>query len=164
MTVKLKLFADDAAIAKEIKAIKVAGLKLQDRIHVCAVSILKRWKETGDRRPMLQNINDLLTAMPDMTRKNAFKAWVEMHFQLTAEKAGFVWQEGHRFTPSDEQVKAAADEPFWQLVPEPEYKAVDFNALIKKLVKAAEKDLEKTGEQSSVDLDKLAAIKALIEG
>lgn len=164
---KLKLFADDAAITKEIGAIKIAGAKLQNRIHVVAVSILARWAETGDRRPAIANINALLDAMPAMSRANALRQWVQLHFKLEYSEKKMAWPEGQSFTPDTEAVKAAADEPFWELAPEPEYKPVNFAALLSKLVKAAEKDLEKAAEKgftSSVDAEKLAALKALAEG
>lgn len=160
----IKLIATDEAISKEIKLIKVAGKKLQERIHQVAVSIMARWAETGDRRPMLVNINALVEAMPEMGRGNALRAWVQLHFQLGFEGKQLVWPEGVSFTPNAEQIKAAADEPFWALQPEPEYKPVDFNALLKKLIKSAEKDLEKTGAESSVDPTVLAKLKDLVQG
>lgn len=160
----VKLITSDEMIAKEIKAIKVAGKKLQERIHTVAVSIMARWAETGDRRPMLANINALIGAMPEMGRANALRAWAQLHFRLEYTNKEMSWPEGQKFTPEAEHIQAASDEPFWALQPEPEYKPVDFAKLLAKVVKAAEKDLEKMGEKSSVDTDTLAKLKALIEG
>lgn len=157
----VKLITSDELIAKEIKAIKVAGKKLQERIHTVAVSIMARWAETGDRRPMLTNINALVSAMPEMGRANALKAWAQLHLQLGYEGKELVWPEGQKFTPEAEHIQAASDEPFWALQPEPEYKPVDFTKLLQRLVKAAETDLQKMGEQSSVDTDTLAKLKEL---
>lgn len=158
----IKRIATDEAITKEIKTIKANGKKLQEAIHRVAVSIMARWLETGDRRPMLTNINALVEAIPEMGRKGALLAWAQLYLKLDYQDKQLTWPEALRYTPDEAAIAVAEAEPFWALKPEPEYKPVDFNGLIARLVKAAEKDLEKSGEASTVDLAKLDALKAML--
>ena len=67
----MKLFTDNAALAKAIKSIAVRGQKLDHDIHVAGVSCLAHIAAHSDTTLL----NDLVNALPKGARKHAFVEW-----------------------------------------------------------------------------------------
>lgn len=67
----MKLITDNAALAKEIKAIKLRGQKLDQSIWVAGVSCLQHIAEHSNTTLL----NDLVDALPKGARKHAFVEW-----------------------------------------------------------------------------------------
>ena len=67
----MKLFTDNAALAKAIKSIAVRGQKLDHDIHVAGVSCLAHIAEHSNTTLL----NDLVNALPKGARKHAFVEW-----------------------------------------------------------------------------------------
>lgn len=61
------------AIAKEIKLIGMSSVKLDNRIHVAAVSCVEHIKMHGDNTLLLS----LFKILPDSFRRNSFLQWCE---------------------------------------------------------------------------------------
>lgn len=159
----MKFLKDVKAIERETAVFKLNAKTLQGQSHLIACSILKVWAETGNVAHAVRLTNDLLEAMPDMTRSNAMKAWFETF-------AGFVWDvkekvfkyHKERTTIDVASVQSAVREPWWQFKPEAPYKPIDIDALMESLIKRAEKRREdglKDGD--SVPAVKLKALKLI---
>ena len=67
----MKLYTDNAALAKAIKSIAVRGQKLDHDIHVAGVSCLAHIAEHSNTTLL----NDLVNALPKGARKHAFVEW-----------------------------------------------------------------------------------------
>lgn len=67
----MKLITDNAALAKEIKSIKLRGQKLDQSIWVAGVSCLAHIAEHSNTTLL----NDLVNALPKGARKHAFVEW-----------------------------------------------------------------------------------------
>lgn len=67
----MKLITDNAALAKEIRSIKLRGQKLDQSIWVAGVSCLAHIAEHSNTTLL----NDLVNALPKGARKHAFVEW-----------------------------------------------------------------------------------------
>lgn len=157
---KFAFIGSDNDITKEIGKIKTAGQKLQMNIHRVAVSILKRWNETGDCRPALKNMQALHDAFPQSLRTNAFKDWAQAYAQMVWEEQAFAWG-AKPVVPTDKDIEAAIGNPFWDFSPEKPYQPIDFTKLIQNVIKKAEKDMKEMGEKSTVDKEALLQLVKL---
>src|SRR6185312_15120942 len=75
----IKLIDGESAIKKALASIQTRGATLQRDIHTAACSVLAHVGKHSD----IRLVTELLKALPDMTRKNAVKAWFEFYGPVT---------------------------------------------------------------------------------
>lgn len=162
-TTKAKPVASAMPLLVGVKAIETAlmsiakrGAELQHDTHVAACSVLQHVGKHSDVRL----IESLLTAVPDMTRKNAIRAWFEEFGPVMFEDEKAVFVKGKRTLVGDAWAK-----PFWSFKPEEKYVPLDLAAAFKSFVKKLEKDQKKVeGRNHSAliaQLSKLAPANAV---
>lgn len=128
----VKLITDAAALNKAIDSIESRGKKLQQDIHVAALSCLQYAEQHGDVTLMQR----LIVALPASTRKNALLAWASDFGKFAVSEDGkSVIYNKHGKT----DLATAEATPFWEYVAEPAFKPFDIAAELAKLVKRAEK-------------------------
>lgn len=95
-------------INKNIRLIKNAGVKLDERIHVTGVSIMHHASEHGDFTAMQR----LYDALAQSARRKAFVKWVVDHTPLNFEEKTQYFVKSRK-TTKVYNVKSANDQPFW---------------------------------------------------
>ncbi|MGX9944904.1 hypothetical protein ACTG4Q_20800 [Bradyrhizobium denitrificans] len=147
----LKLIDGETAIKKALASIQTRGASLQRDIHVAACSVLAHVGKHSD----IRLVTELLKALPDMTRKNAVKAWFEAHGPVL-----FVEGDVIKFNPATTlRLGDAMAKPFWVFKPEAEYVPMDIAKSIDSLVKKMERDHKETGRDHTSMIAKLLAIR-----
>lgn len=122
-------------IDNALESIKRRGGTLQGDIHVAACSILMHL----DKHQDIRIVERLLSAMPDMSRKNAMRDWLAHN--------GPVMFDGDR--PQHVKGKAvslaaAQGTPFWKFSPEKPYEPLVISKAIEQLIKKLQKDEKET--------------------
>ncbi|OSI20088.1 hypothetical protein [Bradyrhizobium canariense] len=151
-TATVKLLVGEKAIKDALMSIHRRGQTLQQDMHVAACSVLSHVEKHSD----IRLISALLAAAPEMTRKNALKEWFVKFGPVTIEgdEVEFVKGKGC-------DLKTAMLTPFWTLLPEPEYKAIEVEKFLDKAIKQLardEKELGKPGLHTAL-MHKLASLK-----
>lgn len=140
--------AIEAAIGKMQKA----GEKFQDELHRCACSALKHVIEHKD--PVY--VQRFIDAMPESSRKNAFKLWFETFGPVSfADKLHYV--KGGNIA-----LAAAVTMPAWKLKPEQDYKPMDVSGAIDGLIQKIKADAKKTGRDFTGIMSALTEVKAKV--
>lgn len=121
-----------ADVNKLIDSIQKRGLALQADCHRAAVAALYHADKHGDVTLMQR----LLTALPDMARRNALIAWAITFGKFKASEDGKS-VDYNKVQQTD--LDAGATTPFWEFKPEKPFTAFDLGAEIEKLIKRAEK-------------------------
>lgn len=148
----VKLITDAAALNKAIDSIESRGKKLQDDMHVAALSCLQYAEQHGDVTLMQR----LIVALPSSTRKNALLAWASDFGKFAVSEDGkSVVYNKHGKT----DLATATAKPFWDYVPEQPFKPFDIAAELAKLVKRAEKAAK--DERNSLPDDQFRAVREL---
>lgn len=137
-----------------------ASVKLEKAIHEHAVVISDHINEHGD----VTLADTLVNALGKSIRANALKQWF-------LDFGGCSWNdEKKKFGKAKDFAydrDTALLNPFYDWTPEPAFKPVDsmalINAVIKKLESAAD-DTSENGAKHKINLDHLAALKAIAEG
>lgn len=153
-TPAFRIITDTSALNKAIASIKTRGTKLQADMHTAAVSCLDHADKHGNVTPM----RNLIDALPNMTRRNALKAWAEQFgkFRYNEETKAMDYAKDKVTT-----LDAAIAEPFYEFQPEPEYKPLNMAAEIGKLMTRIA-NAQKHGE--TVNPDTIAVLQALKDG
>ncbi|WYW03678.1 hypothetical protein Mora3_00002 [Pseudomonas phage vB_PpuP-Mora-3] len=146
------IIKDSAKAVAQIEAIKKAGDKLADSIHIVAVSALFHADEHGDVTIMQR----LISALPGFARRNALLAWATNYGKFTINETGDN-VDFDKFGKSD--VEGALGVTFWAFKPEQPFKPFDLQAEMAKLVKRAEKAAK--DERNSLDSDDLIEVRKL---
>lgn len=161
----MKLFTDNAALAKAIKSIAVRGQKLDHDIHVAGVSCLAHIVAHSDTTLL----NDLVNALPKGARKHAFVEWALAYGtvslldkSLDGDKdkieRGQVFKLDRSKSFDQEQAIANA---WWNFKPEADLlTAFDVHKAVAQLVKRVGK-ASKDGASLENVQDALKALKAL---
>lgn len=166
---KLHLSNDPAAFDAAIATIKKRGETLQLDIHRYLVAVCAVWQQSGDVRPAVKRVNDLLAAMPGGVRANAIRAWVEA-------KMGMVWSDAVGdapagfSAPADKQARsgkaldldALKNVRWWEFKPEAPYKPLDLAAKLATLVKIAETRAGKATPEDNIDGELLSSLKSAL--
>ena len=147
-----EIIQDTAKAVAQIEAIKKAGDKLADSIHVVAVSALYHAEQHGDVTIMQR----LVTALPGFARRNALLAWATAFGKFTINESGDN-VDFNKHGKSD--VEGALVKTFWDFKPEQPFKPFDLQAEMAKLVKRAEKAAK--DERNSLDSDDLIEVRKL---
>jgi hypothetical protein len=133
----IKLIEGESAIKKALESIKTRGASLQRDIHVAACSVLSHVGKHKDVRL----VTKLLESMPDMSRKNALKAWFEHHGPVAFSEKGEI-----KYAPENRMLLGnAMAKPFWVFKPEAAYVPMDVAASFDSFIKKLEKDHKETG-------------------
>jgi hypothetical protein len=148
----VKLLVGEKAIKDALMSIHRRGQTLQQDMHVAACSVLAHVEKHSD----IRLITAMIAACPEMTRKNALKEWFVKFGPVTidGDEVEFVKGKGC-------DLKTAMLTPFWTLLPEPDYKAIEVVKFLDKAIKQLardEKELGKPGLHSAL-MHKLAALK-----
>lgn len=151
------LYTGAANIDKAIDALHKSATKVQVEMHKIAVSVLMHVSVHKDVRVVPVMIQKLITAMPEMSRINALRAWFE-HFGPVAFGAdnGIVYTKGKVC-----DVKGAMRMPFWKFVPEQAYVPVNVESMFASIIKKLQTDQVKV---EGVDHSKtITALEALVK-
>jgi hypothetical protein len=147
----LKLVDSVPAIEKLLASIKTRGATLQKDIHVAACSILQHVGKHSDVRL----VSKLLESMPDMSRKNAIKAWFESFGPVAWNEKGEI-----KYQPATKlQLATAMGKPFWSFKPEADYVPLDVAKAFDSFVKRLEKDAKETGRDHASLIANLANLR-----
>jgi hypothetical protein len=147
----IKLIEGESGINKLLASIKSRGATLQKDIHVAACSVLAHVGKHGDVRL----VSRLLESCPDMTRKNAIKAWFEAFGPVSFAEKGEV-----KHNPATKlQLATAMGKPFWVFKPEEAYVPMDVTKAFDSFIKKLEKDHKETGRDHTAMVAKLLAIR-----
>lgn len=158
---RLILIQGAAAINKEIAAYGKAAAKMDVRLHILAVSCIVHSAQHNDPDTMTRMID----ALGKSQRKSALVAWTLAYGAFKQDETGkLVYDKTRRDTVlSDENIKAAEAEPFWDFMPDPVYRQFDLNALLQRALKQAEAALARSEQDESlIPADKLAALRAIV--
>ena len=149
-----KLLVGATAINKAIDSIAKRGKTLDTDLHNAALSCLEHAIKHGD----ITLAERLVGAMPQQARKNAMRDWFINYgpFAYNAKNKKFTFKakEGEVYN-----VAEAAQTPFWEFKPEPEYVPFNVDKAILALVTKAENAVKEHGVV--IDENKLRALKAL---
>jgi hypothetical protein len=151
-TATVKLLVGEKAIKDALMSIKRRGQTLQMDIHQAACSVLAHVEKHSD----IRLITELLTAMPEMARKNAMKEWFVKFGPVTIDGDDIEFVKGKGC-----DVNGGMLVPFWSLLPEPKYQAIEVEKFLDKAIKQLardEKELGKPGLHTAL-MHKLAALK-----
>lgn len=153
----------DASIEAAIGSLAKRSDTLQLDIHKLLVAIGARWAASGDIRPAVKHVNMLIDTLGKGVRLNAIRSWVEVHFGLTYAEDGEMkgkFVAGKR-KATDLDISAMANERWWELKVEPEYKPMDFDKMFNALLAKASKADKSKGDD--VDPGLVHALKAARE-
>lgn len=146
-----KLLDGVSAIEKAIASIKTRGQSLQRDIHVAACSILAHVGQHHDVRM----VSKLLEAMPDMSRRNAVKAWFESFGPIAFDDKGQV-----KYNPATRLLLGdAMAKPFWSFKPEAEYVPLEIGKAFDSFIKRLEKDAKETGRNHAAIVQAMTMLR-----
>ena len=159
---KLALAISDDQFLAAIESIQRRGNSVQLDIHLFLVAVASRWANTGDVRPAVTMVNNLIEALPHGVRSNAIKGWVEAHL-------GFVWDQTDLFKAgtlkhADLSIKKLANIRWWEFKPEAEYKPMNFTEAVLSLIKRADDRLQKRDPRDMIDASAVQAVKSATSG
>ena len=147
----IKLIEGESAIKKALESIKARGASLQRDIHTAACSVLAHVGKHKDVRL----VSKLLESMPDMSRKNAIKAWFESFGPVAwNEKGEIMYQPATRM-----QLGAAMGKPFWSFKPEAAYVPLEVSKAFDSFIKRLEKDSKETGRDHAKLISQLTNLR-----
>lgn len=160
---------DGDTLSKLITGIRRRTASLQADMHVIAVSCVMHAVEFGNALPATQFVEALTGGSKSYAiRVNALKKWFEEVGCFTWNNGGFKMNAARRaMLKGMDEAKAIATlskVPFWEYVPEPEYKGFDFNARLLSLISQANKAKREHGddEKTKVDDTLIASIQMLL--
>lgn len=161
----VKVTDDSQVIGRMIKAFAAANGKLHGIAHAIAVSCTLHAINHGNTTPA----NDFIESFGKNSgwRVNALRAWFETvgPFTWNAErkKLSFSKEKLEKVKLSFDPEKVAS---FWDMKPEPEYRGLNLNAEIIRLVKKANEALKETDparkSKDKIDIGKLSKLAELV--
>jgi hypothetical protein len=153
----IKLVEGESAINKFLDSIKKRGNTLQRDMHVAACSVLAHVAAHKD----IRIVSRLIDSFPDMSRRNAVKAWFEHFGPVTFESGKVTFNHDNPARVGD-----AMGKPFWTFKANEgaEYAPLNVAELLAKTVKALESD-ETRGKKAGVVVSHglaLSKLRALV--
>jgi len=154
----LKLITGEADITQGIKSAEGRGKSLQKDWHILACSIIAHIEAHRANGVNANLANALVASLPNGVRKNALLDWFCAHgaVEFNDETRKLMFSK----TQKTLQLQAEA-KPFWEFKPEPAYHAFDLDKAISDLLKRAEKHAEAKDNRDTIDMERLAKLKAL---
>lgn len=161
---RLVLLAGTAVIQGRIASIQKRAAKLDQEIHLVAVSCLVHAAEHGDVT-LMQN---LVGALGRSTRKQALIGWSINYgpFKLEDKTGALVYDRSKRAQAMEESNLIAAEQgPFWDFISEKPYAQFDLSKAIAALLRKADHALQSPEQDASLvspaalaELRKLASV------
>lgn len=155
MTKTFKLVEGAANIQKLIVSVTTRGKKLENDLHVAAVSTLHHAGQHGD----ITLANRLLEGLPASTRKNALREWY-----LSFGK--FKWNEEEKALAYDKTKQSLLDDaiatPFWEFKPEPAFKPLDIAGSLMSFLNRVDSATAKGQELSAEELAVVKAVREMV--
>ena len=154
----------DAMIEKDIVAVKSKVRTVNNAIQSVLTKVMLRWHQSGDVGTACRFMNTLVLELDGTAvRNNAIKSWIEAY-------CGFNWVKGDDgkslFTYNKKRSKVSYDEVvtahqnMWStFTKEPDYKGMNLDDVIAKLIIQVEKKLEKPNELDNINLETYKALK-----
>ena len=154
----------DAMIEKDIVAVKSKVKTVNNAIQSVLTKVMLRWHQSGDVATACRFMNTLVLELDGTAvRNNAIKSWIQAY-------CGFNWVKGDDgkslFTYNKKRSKVSYDEVvtahqnMWStFTKEPEYKGMNLDDVIAKLIIQVEKKLEKPNELDNINLETYKALK-----
>jgi hypothetical protein len=136
----MNLYKSAAEIDRACVLFFKSGQKLQTEAHRLACSVLAHVGEHGDIRV----VSKFLASFPEMSRVNAVRSWFEAFGPITFQGNNPSYVKGGKT-----RLGEALDTPFYKFSPEPDYKPVNANAEVEKLIKKLLKDTKILGTDHS---------------
>jgi hypothetical protein len=147
----IKLIVGQKLIEAGLVAFNKRATALQNEAHVLCCSVLAHVGKHSD----IRLVGALLSAMPDMARRNAIRDWFVAFGPVTFENDAPVFVKGGKTLLGDAMAK-----PFWSFSPEKPYEAMDVAKVLSSLVKKLEKDGKETKRDHSSIINVLSKIDA----
>ena len=154
----------DAMIEKDIIAVKSKVKTVNNAIQSVLTKVMLRWHQSGDVGTACRFMNTLVLELDgSAVRNNAIKSWIEAY-------CGFNWVKGDDgkslFTYNKKRSKISYDDVvtahqnMWStFTKEPEYKGMNLDEVIAKLIIQVEKKLEKPNDLDNINLETYKALK-----
>jgi hypothetical protein len=146
----ITLLTSVKAIETALDSIKKRGDELQRDTHVAACSILQHVGKHKDVRL----ITRLLDSLPNMTRKNAVKAWFEEFGPVAFDN-----EEVQYIKTGKTRLGDAMGNPFWDFQPEKPYVPVSVEKLLASMISKLTKDTKETGVRHDAVIRGLTMLK-----
>jgi hypothetical protein len=147
------------AIDTAIAALFASGQSFQKEAHAVAVSVLAHVGKHGDVRVAGKLVNSLIASMPEISRVNALRSWLEAFGPIAFDEAGVAMYVKGKAT----QIGKAAETPFWKFAPEVPYQAMDVLKSVDQYIKRLQKDQKETKRNHSTVIAALEGVKAGLE-
>lgn len=137
-------------LPKAIKALHSSGQTVQAEAHKIACSVLLHLGRTGDIRYTMA----FLDAMPEMSRVNSIKAWLEKFGPIrfaTPEETKVGAQPATFVKGKPTLLGDAMDNPFWKFKANEgtAYKAIDINKYVDQVLNRLKRDEQHAGADHS---------------
>ena len=154
----------DELIEKRIKSVNSKVNSVNNEIQLTLTTIMLRWNQSGDVGTACRFMNTLVLGLDGTAvRNNAIKSWIEAY-------CGFNWVKGDDgkslFTYNKKRSKVSYDDVvtahqnMWStFTKEAEYKGMNLDEMIAKLIIQVEKKLEKPNELDNINLETYKALK-----
>ena len=160
----LDVTVTDELIEKRIKSVNSKVKNVNNEIQLTLTTIMLRWHQSGDVGTACRFMNTLVIDLDGTAvRNNAIKSWIEAY-------CGFNWVKGDDgkslFTYNKKRSKVSYDDVvtahqnMWStFTKEPDYKGMNLDDVIAKLIIQVEKKLEKPNELDNINLETYKALK-----
>ena len=161
MTTNFNKLVSDADFSGARATIKKRGQTLQVDVHRYLYAVAEQWVATGDVRPVVSRINDLIADLPKGIRINAVKQWVHSYLKLALLDDGTFGRSsiGH----ADIDLGVLKNKRWFEDTPEPEFKPIeDADKLLQSLLSKFKKDRAKLGDKSAVPSERIIALEAML--
>lgn len=147
------------AIDTAIAALFTSGQTFQKEAHAVAVSVLAHVGKHGDVRVAGKLVNGLINAMPEMSRVNALRSWLEAFGPIAFDDAGVAMYVKGKKT----EIAKAAETPFWKFAPEVPYQAMDVLKSVDQFIKRLQKDQKETKRNHATMIATLETVRQGME-
>ena len=160
----LNVTVTDAMIEKDIIAVKSKVKTVNNAIQSVLTKVMLRWHQSGDVGTACRFANTIVLELKgSAVRCNAIIAWFEAYagFQMVKDDDGkslFTYNKKRSKVSYDDVV--TAHQNMWStFTKEPEYKGMNLDEVIAKLIIQVEKKLEKPNELDNINLETYKALK-----
>ena len=154
----------DELIEKRIKSVNSKVNSVNNEIQLTLTTIMLRWNQSGDVGTACRFMNTLVLGLDGTAvRNNAIKSWIEAYcgFNLVKDDSGkslFTYNKKRSKVSYDDVV--TAHQNMWStFTKEPDYKGMNLDDVIAKLIIQVEKKLEKPNELDNINLETYKALK-----
>jgi len=141
------LITDASKLKTAIDAIQKSGKKLDESIHLCAVSCLAHAESHGD----VTLATRLVHALPKHSRRKALMYWFTQFGPLNYSEKENQFKVSKSKEVKAYEVEKASETPFWDFTPEKNVEPFSVNAVLKYIERRFNR-AKKEGELKETDL------------